>query len=354
MTQVDVIDEHEFQQLGRVKCVVWDLDHTVWDGILLEDDEVVARSEIVDAIRRLDSIGVLHSIASRNDHGAAMHRLEQLGLADYFLAPQISWNPKSQAVREIAAALNIGIDTLAFVDDQPFELEEVRYHAPEVLTVPVERLAWAMAQPAFTPRFVTQDARQRRGLYRANEGRTHAEREFEGTNEEFLATLGLRLAIAPARTGDLERAEELTVRTNQLNSTGRTFDYAELDRLRQSPDHLLLVAGLEDRFGSYGTIGLALVDTSTSTWRLELLLMSCRVVSRGVGTVVLNHVMRRARNAGADLVADFVHTGRNRVMFVTYMFAGFTERSRAGDVSELHSTLEHIQDPPAYLVLELG
>jgi FkbH-like protein len=325
----------------------------VWDGILLEDDVVVPRPGVVETIRHLDSIGILHSIASRNDHAAAMQRLEELGLADYFLAPQIGWHPKSRSVRDIATALNIGLDALAFVDDQPFELEEVRFHAPEVLTVPVEHLAWAVTQPVFSPRFVTPDARQRRALYRANEGRTRAEQDFEGTDEEFLATLGLRLTIAPAGSGDLERAEELTVRTNQLNSTGLTFDYDELERLRRSPDHLLLVAGLEDRFGSYGTIGLALVATSAPSWRLQLMLMSCRVVSRGVGTVVLNHIMRSARDAGSDLLADFVHTGRNRLMFVTYMFAGFIELERDGDVSLLHSTLEHIQEPPAYLDVEL-
>ena len=93
------------------------------------------------------------------------------------------------------------------------------------------------------------------------------EREFVGTNEEFLATLGMIFTIAPAGEEDLQRAEELTVRTNQLNSTGYTYSYEELDALRESPDHLLLVATLADRFGSYGKIGLALVEKGEPDWR---------------------------------------------------------------------------------------
>jgi FkbH-like protein len=162
------------------------------------------------------------------------------------------------------------------------------------------------------------------------------------------------MRISEAAEEDLQRAEELTVRTNQLNSTGATFGYEELDALRTSPDHLLLIAELEDRFGSYGKIGLAVVAKAKPCWRLRLLLMSCRVVSRGVGTVLLNHVMRLARDDGAELISDFVQTSRNRMMYVTYMFAGFSEVSRDADAVVLRSSLDRIQPPPAYLELEIG
>ncbi|AEW99630.1 HAD-IIIC family phosphatase [Streptantibioticus cattleyicolor] len=339
---------------GRIKCVVWDLDDTVWDGVLLEDGEVTVRPAVVAEIRRLDGLGILHSVASRNDHEAAMARLRAAGLDDYFLHPQIGWNPKSASVAEVAKALNIGLDTIAFVDDQPFEREEVAHALPQILTVDAADIHTALRTEEFRPRFVTDESRTRRAMYRSAIERDQVEREYTGTSEEFLATLDMVFTIAPARPGDLQRAEELTVRTNQLNATGRTYSYDELDALRRSDDHLLLVAGLTDKYGSYGTIGLALVEKGRPAWHLRMMLMSCRVMSRGVGTVLLNHVMGLAKADGATLRADFVETGRNRVMYVTYAFAGFTEAQRDGDRIVLESRLDEIQPPPAYLTLDIA
>ncbi|RJQ77857.1 HAD-IIIC family phosphatase [Amycolatopsis panacis] len=338
---------------GRIKCVVWDLDNTLWDGILLEDEQVRVRPDVAAEIRRLDELGILHSVASRNDHDAAMARLKAEGLDEYFLYPQITWNPKSHSVARIAEALTIGQDAIAFVDDQPFELEEVAHALPAVKTVDVAHLAAELASPEFRPRFVTDESRVRRGLYRAAEVRDQAEQDHVGTSEEFLSTLDMKFTIGHARQEDLQRAEELTVRTNQLNATGRTYSYDELDELRRSPDHLLLVASLSDKYGGYGKIGLALVERGRPAWCLRMMLMSCRVMSRGVGTVLLNHVMGLAKQDGATLRADFVETGRNRVMYVTYAFAGFTELSRDGDRLVLESGLDRIQPPPGYLTVDV-
>ncbi|MFG1645616.1 HAD-IIIC family phosphatase [Amycolatopsis sp. NPDC049252] len=338
---------------GRIKCVVWDLDNTVWDGTLLEDGEVSVRPEVVAEIKRLDELGVLHSVASRNDHDAAMARLKAAGLDEYFLYPQITWNPKSGSVERIAKALNIGLDAIAFVDDQPFELAEVAHALPAVKTVDVAELAAELASEEFRPKFVTDESRVRRDLYRAAAVRDQVEQDHEGTSEEFLSTLDMTFTIARAQREDLQRAEELTVRTNQLNSTGRTYSYDELDELRQSPDHVLLVASLSDKYGGYGKIGLALAERGTEAWHLRMMLMSCRVMSRGVGTVLLNHIMGLAKADGAKLRADFVETGRNRVMYVTYAFAGFTEISRDGSRLVFESDLSTIQPPPSYLTVEL-
>ncbi len=338
---------------GRIKCVVWDLDNTVWDGTLLEDGEVTVRPDVVAEIRRLDELGVLHSVASRNDHDAAMARLKAAGLDEYFLYPQITWNPKSGSVERIAKALNIGLDAIAFVDDQPFELAEVAHALPSVKTVDVAELGKTLASEEFRPKFVTDESRVRRDLYRAAAVREQVEQDHEGTSEEFLSTLDMKFTIARAQREDLQRAEELTVRTNQLNSTGRTYSYEELDELRTSPDHVLLVASLSDKYGGYGKIGLALAERGEEAWHLRMMLMSCRVMSRGVGTVLLNHIMGLAKEDGAKLRADFVETGRNRVMYVTYAFAGFTEISRDGDRLVLESDLSTIQPPPSYLTMEL-
>lgn len=339
---------------GRIKCVVWDLDNTLWKGVLVEGGAQVLRDDAVAALRALDERGILHSIASRNDHGAAMEQLEVHGLADYFLYPQISWNRKSDAIARIARDLNIGVDAIAFVDDQPFELEEVAFELPQVLGIPVEQLGEWLDADELRPRFVTDESRQRRAMYRAAIHRNRAEQDFNGDNEAFLRTLQMTMTIAPAAHEDLRRAEELTVRTNQLNSTGVTYSFDELDAYRRSPDHVLLVAGLTDRYGAYGKIGLALAERGEGVWRLKLLLMSCRVMSRGVGNVMLHDIARRAREDGCGLEAEFVETGRNRMMYVTYRFAGFDDAGRDGDRTLLRADMARLQDPPSYLRLELA
>ena len=339
---------HGKPRRGQIKCVVWDLDNTLWDGTLLEGDKVALREDVLTEIRRLDALGILHSVASKNDHDAAMEQLRVFGIDDLFLYPQINWNAKSHSVAKIAESINIGIDSLAFVDDQEFERAEVARAHPEVTCLDAIDLA-VLREPAFQPRFVTDESARRRAMYRSQIMRAERESDFVGTNEEFLADLDMTLTIAPAQREDLQRAEELTVRTNQLNSSGVTYSYEELDALRTSPDHLLLVASLTDRFGDYGKIGVCLLEKGPEHWYVRLLLMSCRVMSRGVGTVLLGHVMNLAREAGKPLRADFAETGRNRLMQITYAFAGFTEVSRDCENVVLESTLGEIQEPAAYV-----
>ena len=333
-----------------VKCVVWDLDHTVWDGILLEDGDVPLRPGVLHAIRTLDQRGILQSVASRNDADAALARLRALGLDEYFLYPQINWNAKGQNVAQIAKALNIGLDTFLFIDDQPFEREEVQHACPDVRVLDAAELEGLLERPELIPEFITDDSRNRRRLYMADIRRSQAEESFAGPSEDFLRSLQMRFTLAPCSEADLQRAEELTQRTNQLNTTGYTYDYAELNAFRHSPHHLLLVAGLEDRFGTYGKIGLALVEkTSAQAWTLKLLLMSCRVMSRGVGTIMMSHVMQQAKDAGARLRAEFKPNGRNRMMEVTYRFGGFREVERHGDLVVFEHPLDAIQPFPDYV-----
>lgn len=344
---------------GSIKLLVWDLDDTLWQGTLLEGDDVRLRPGVTEALAELDRRGVLHSIASRNDPEAARAALERLGVADYFLYPQIHWGAKSESLQAIAEAVNLGLDALAFIDDQAFECEEVRYVHPRVLTLVASEIDTLLDRPELTPRFITDESRLRRQMYRAEMERKEIELRHDGPQEEFLASLDMRFTIAPAAEVDLQRAEELTVRTNQLNATGYTYSYEELDRFRRSPDHVLLVASLEDRFGTYGKIGLALVEKidggggQPGTWTLKLLLMSCRVMSRGAGSILLSHVLERAREARVRLLAEFRPTDRNRQMLVTYKFAGFREVERTADALLLEHPLDAIPPVPPYVRLEV-
>lgn len=348
-SHADAVRAAKKKEKQAVKCVVWDLDDTVWDGILLEDREVKLRPHVVHILKTLDERGILHSIASRNDREVALAKLRELGIEEYFLYPQIHWSSKASSVAQIAQDINIGLDAVAFVDDQPFEREDVAFSHGQVLCIDSARLDGLLDRPEFNPRFITEDSRLRRRMYQADIDRNQVEADYVGPKEEFLATLGMVFTIAPCREEDLQRAEELTVRTNQLNATGYTYSYEELDGLRRSPRHELLIASLEDRHGTYGKIGLSLVEKDREVWTLKLLLMSCRVMSKGVGTILLHHILRRARDAGVRFRAEFVSNDRNRQMLIAYKFAGFKEIERVGEMILFENDYSVLQDAPAYV-----
>jgi FkbH-like protein len=336
---------------GTIKCVVWDLDNTLWEGTLLEDDAVTLRPGARRVIETLDERGILQSVASRNEFEPAVQKLHEFGLDEYFLYPQINWNSKAESVRAIAQSLNIGLDAVAFVDDEPFDRDEVAFSCPEVTCLDAAELSALPDMPIMQPRFITSDSRRRRHMYRSDITRNRAEEEYAGPKEEFLASLGMVLTIFPAREQDLQRAEELTVRTHQLNATGVTYSHDELNAFRRSDEYDLLMARLEDKYGTYGHIGLALVERRPGAWTIKLLLMSCRVMSRGVGSVTLAHIMRRAAEDRVRLQAEFVPTDRNRLMLVTYRFAGFREAGRNGKVLILENALDNVPPLPHYMRL---
>jgi FkbH-like protein len=351
-SQAEVIRQ-EIKTQSTIKCVVWDLDNTIWEGILSEGDRLSLKPEAIAAIQTLDKRGILQSIASKNDAEPAIKQLEEFGLLEYFIYPQIHWNSKSSSLQEIAKSINISIDTLAFIDDSSFELAEVKFALPEVVCIDAKDIDKIVDLPVMNPRFITEDSQQRRLMYLSDIQRQEKEAKFAGTPEEFLATLEMKLTMNPAQESDLQRAEELTVRTHQLNATGYTYSYEELDEFRRSPHHKLLIASLEDKYGTCGKIGLTLLNCQQQIWTIELLLMSCRVMSRGVGTVMLNHILQLAQNNRVRLLAKFVPNDRNRQMYIAYKFAGFKEIERQGELTILENDLARIQPFPKYMQVEI-
>ena len=332
-----------------IKCVVWDLDNTLWQGVLLEDEKVSLGKNILSIIKTLDSRGILQSIASKNEFTTAIAKLEEFDLKEYFLYPQINWNSKVNSLKEIVKLLNIGLDAIAFIDDQLFELEEVKFSLPEILCLNADEVGNILDMPVMNPRFITEDSRIRRLMYISDIERKSAEEEFVGTADEFLATLNMNFTISGAKEEDLQRAEELTLRTNQLNTTGYTYSYDELNHFRQSENHKLLIASLEDKYGSYGKIGLALIECQPKSWTIKLLLMSCRVMSRGVGTIMMNHIMSLAQSNNVRLLAEFVPNNRNRMMYISYKFAGFKEIENNDGSVIFENDLTRIQNAPSYV-----
>lgn len=321
---------------GPIKLVVWDLDNTMWSGTLAEGDELTLRPAARDAVVELDRLGVLQSVASRNDRQDALAVLVRFGLDLYILNRRIDWQAKSGGVTDIAQALNLSVAHTAFVDDDPFERAEVAAHHPSVRCYDAQDISRLLADCRAGAETVTAESASRRALYQAEQQRAASERD-SGDPEDFERSLGLEVSIDTARPGDLERIEELTRRTSQLNASGYVYPPDELARLMASPDHHVLCVAARDRFGDYGKVGAVLIDRRGGRWVLQLLIVSCRVLSRGIGTIVFAELCRRAFGMGVPLQAHYRPTDRNRAMLIALRFAGF---AKVGDLPDGGMLLE--------------
>lgn len=296
---------------GAIKCVVWDLDNTLWEGILVEGDQVRLRGGMAELLEKLDQRGILHSIASKNDHAAALKQLTELGVADYFLYPQIDWQPKSRKVKAIAQALNLGLDSFAFIDDNPFELAEVARALPEVLCLGADRIASLPADPRFAGS-TTAEARQRRGLYQKQIEREQDLQAFGEDYLGFLASCAMVLELSAYEPGDAQRVAELAQRTNQLNFSGHKYRREELAQVLTDPALDKYVLRCSDRYGGYGTVGFCVVRAAPELEVLDFML-SCRVQGRMVEQAFLGHLLTHHNPPGVTrLRLNFRVTKRNQ------------------------------------------
>jgi FkbH-like protein len=318
-----------------IKCVVWDLDHTLWDGILVEDgvEKLRLKPGIAEVIQSLDQRGILHSVASKNNLDEALAAIRQFQLSEYFLYPQISWQPKSQAIKRIAQQLNIGLDSLLFVDDSLFELEEVKTVCPEVRTLnSLHYREIAEMKECQVP--VTEESRERRKMYQVEMSRQGMAESFGDDYMQFLRHCEIRLSIKPMTEENLERVHELTQRTNQMNFSGNRYDREVLREILGNPDLETYVLSCEDRFGSYGVIGFSLVNRREP--RMTDLMFSCRVQSKRVEHAFLTYVMRKfVAETGGDFYANYRKTPRNAPSGKVFEDMGMEEVGVKDGVSSL-------------------
>lgn len=295
-----------------VKCVVFDLDHTLWKGILVEGDNVTVPSETVALLRHLDERGILLGLASRNDRETAWKKLEEFGLSEYFVYPQINWNPKSQNVKTIAKCLNIGVDSLAFVDDNPFELDEVARTLPEVLCINAKDMASIFSDARFRGS-TTVDARRRRKLYQESAARENAQESFGRDYLGFLASCEISLEVASYSHEDAERVAELVQRTNQLNFSGCKYSRQELHDVISDGELEKYVLKSKDRYGSYGTVGFCIVGRTLNMICVRDFMLSCRVQGKFLEKAFFHHLLAHHNPTSAKtLWMNFQATERNK------------------------------------------
>jgi methoxymalonate biosynthesis protein len=317
-----------------IKCVVWDIDNTLLDGVYLEsaDQPPAPDPVLLGVLRELTSRGIVHALASRNPPDAADYVRRVTGAP--FAAAECGWGSKAEAVCRIAAELGVAHDSLAFVDDDMLERAEVSAALPAVLVLSPEDAADAASWPQFRPPVVTAEARRRGEMYEERRRRQAAASEFAGSREEFLRRAGTRVTIQPAAATNLARLHELSVRTHQLNSSGRPVSEAEFGQLIDSPAHLIVTVTLTDNFGDDGLVGAAVTERGGADWwSVPALMMSCRALGRGVLDSLLAWLCRAAAVAGArELRVPCLVTERNVPMRLALAAAGF--RAEPGDLSD--------------------
>jgi len=274
-----------------VKVLVWDLDNTLWNGILVEG-EVSLKEDIVEVLKALDQRGIVCSIASKNDHDNAWKKLTDLGISHYFLFPQISWEPKSQSIKKIAADFNVNINTVAFIDDSEFERKEVSdscslvriYHDTQYLEI--------LEKDEFNPELSSESSR-RREFYTNQKARKNAVSDFTGDYLTFLKQCDMHLHIITNLLPHIDRVHELSQRTNQMNFSTVRYTKDEISSFIIDPEKFSFAMQAKDNFGDYGIVGFAVFDIKKGL--LEDLMFSCRVQSKKVEHEVLLWLVRVAK-----------------------------------------------------------
>jgi FkbH-like protein len=309
------------------KCVVWDLDDTVWRGTLGEQGVggVVLNAAAADAIRMLDARGILNFVASKNDKSLAEAALKQFGLNEYILYPQIGWGPKSDAVRRIAESVDIGLDAFVFVDDEPFERGEVSAAHPNVTVMTPADIAGFASHPLFDVP-VTEESKRRASMYRDAE-RRHRAASATGTDYlGFLRACEIVVEILPVTNGSAERVYELTQRTNQLNVTGTGFTREEVRAfIDGNTTREGYVLRCRDNFGSYGIVGFCVLEPDSVT--IEAFFMSCRVQRKRLEHAFFHWLAVRLVARGAlELAIAYRQTAKNAVAVEMFSELGFALR----------------------------
>ena len=333
------------------KCLVLDLDNTLWGGVVGDDgiegirigegDAVSeAYKEFQHYLLKLKQRGILLCVCSKNEEAIALEAFEShpemVLKREDFLVFNANWVPKPQNIIQIAKQLNIGLDSLVFIDDNPAEREQVRQRLPEVKVVELGD------DPADYPRLIEEacllevtaisaEDRQRSVQYQQN-----IEREqLRGTLTDpkaFLATLSQKAVVHPFDQKHLERITQLINKTNQFNLTTMRMSRSQVDQMMRRDNVLTAYLRLSDRFGDNGLVSVFSAHREDAELVIDLWLMSCRVIQRGAEQLLCNHAVDQARVVGVSaLRGTYIPTAKNGLVRDHYESLGFTQLDGSGD-----------------------
>jgi FkbH-like protein len=339
----------------KVKCVAWDLDNTVWDGILIESEpeSLELRPGVLSAIRALDQRGVIQIVVSKNTESEVLPVLDRLELTQYFVYCFVNWQAKSGNLTRAAELLNINIDTFALIDDSVFERNEVKYTLPMVRVYPETLLDpsatdYLLDLPEFDI-LVTAESAKRRAMYQTEAKRLEAATSTGEDHLGFLRSCQLRAQLEhPDTDAKLLRSSELLQRTNQLNLSGSK------PGLEVFRDHVLehledcYVMECSDRFGSYGQVLYMEVKPDADKQQLVVTeyALSCRVASKYLESALAKALLERYAHAGIrSIVLKGQRTKRNGLLIDAFVSVGFSDEGSGDAIVLFLDRMEDLKYP---------
>ncbi len=332
------------------KCIVLDLDNTLWGGIIGEDGlEGIKLSntspgiEYVDFQRGLLSLynrGVILALCSKNNFDDAIKVFQehpyQVLKEEHFAAMRINWQDKATNIAELAKEINIGLDSMVFFDDNPVERAFVSQAHPEVLVVEMPKNPRLFRETlenlnVFDVLSLTKEDMSRGEMYAGKRKRAQLEQSAESI-EDFLRTLDLKVKIQPVDDFDTPRVVQLIGKTNQFNLTTRRYTDSEVRQFREDKAAIVYSMAVADKYGDEGVVGVAIVKIKGEDWWIDSLLMSCRVIGRSVETTLLARIVADARAAKAKrIIGEYIPTKKNPPAADFYEKHGFVLATESDD-----------------------
>lgn len=330
----------------KKKCLVLDLDNTLWGGIVgevglegieLSDYKEGARyKDFQKRLKEIKKLGVILAIVSKNNYMDAIKVIREhkhmILKEDDFVDLKINWETKAYNIRKISEELNIGLDSIVFIDDNPVERESIKKELPQVVvpdfpedTSQLEDFAVQIYNDYFYTLFTTNEDDKKTEIYKQNKRRIEAVKS-SGSYEEFLNSLNTEITIWRINEDDIKRASQLTQKTNQFNLTTKRYSEAELFSLLNEEVYDCFIANVKDKFGDNGIVSVIITKRiSKSEVELDTFLLSCRVMGRFIEDKIISYIEKIYFELGfKKLITYYIPTDRNLPVKELFERLGYT------------------------------
>ncbi|HSC76850.1 MAG TPA: HAD-IIIC family phosphatase [Pseudomonadales bacterium] len=351
------------------KCLVLDLDNTLWGGVIGDDGvegiavgnhsaEAEAYSQFQQYVLSLQQRGILLAVCSKNDEANARAGFSHPGSIlrqEDFSAFMANWENKPDNLQKIATELNIGLDSLVFFDDNPAERDFVRQQLPEVAVLDVSDDVADFCNiiensALFGATSLSDNDLKRSQQYSDNRVRESQKVAFENY-DDFLRSLDMHAVIEPFKSRHFERITQLTNKTNQFNLTTHRCTIVHIQQMANSDDYITLSGQLTDKYGNNGLVSVVAGKIDGATLHIELWLMSCRVLKRGLETAMLQALCEKARQKNlASLTGYYRPTGKNNMVAGLYPELGFSLQSESPEETIWTLDLKKTHQLPSHFI----
>ena len=313
------------------KCIVLDLDNTLWGGIIGEDGlegirlgdtpEGKAFVEFQEILLGLNQRGIILAINSKNNYDDAIKVIHEhpnmILKEENFSRLKINWDDKVENMKAIASELNIGLDSIVFFDDDPMNIEYMQMNLPQVLTIrlsedPSQYAQKLMSMNDFDVLKITNEDKNRRKMYLEEKQRKDFE-SYETNLDDFLKKLNIKLIFKSANSFTIPRISQLTLKTNQFNLTTKRYQEEEIKNMLLNKNYWIRCVQVKDKFGDSGITGVFIIKKEESEWVIDSFLLSCRIMGRKIEDGILSYIVQKAKENNIDLIkGKFIPTQKNK------------------------------------------